>query len=87
MPTRTLPWTSAERAQRYRERQRGQGLVYSPGYAPSRLVDSFVEMGLLPQQDASDPRAVFAALIRAAERYVKKTERRDAKEPEDGVSR
>ena len=71
MPTRTPPWTPAECSWRYRQRQRGR-LLHTAGDVPLYLAEGLVETGLLPQQDASDPRALFAALIRAAEHYVKK---------------
>ena len=70
-PRKKPPLTDAERAQLYRRRD-SERLVYSAGDVPLRLAEQLVEVGELPQQDASDPRAVFAALIRAAERYVKK---------------
>ena len=70
MPTRTLPSTPAECSWRYRQRQQGR-LLHTAGDVPLHLAERLVETGLLPQQDASDPRALFAALIQAAERYVK----------------
>ena len=45
--------------------------MHTAGDVPLHLAERLVETGLLPQQDASDPRALFAALIQAAERYVK----------------
>ena len=63
--------TPAECSRRYRQRQQGR-LLHTAGDVPLHLAEGLVETGLLPQQDASDPRALFAALIRAAEHYVKK---------------
>ena len=72
MLTRKCPFTPAERQQNYRRRQL-EGLLYTAGDVPLRLAERLVEAGLLRQQDASDRRALFAALIRATERHVKKT--------------
>ena len=71
---------------RYRQRQRS-GLIYAVGYVPLRHAERLVETGLLRQQDASNPRALFAALIRASEGHVKKALRRNAQEAADGVNR
>ncbi len=56
---------------RYRQRQR-EGRLYAGGDVPLHVAEGLVDVELLPQQDASDPRALFAALIRASELYVKK---------------
>ena len=84
MPTRTPLSPQAQRMRRCRQRQR-EGLLYTAGDVPLRLAEMFVEAGLLPQKDASDPRALFAALIRASERHVKKELRRNAQEAVGGV--
>ena len=71
MPTRPLPLTPAECSWRYRQRTLGR-LLYVAGDMPLRLAEELVDAGVLPQQDASDRRALFAALVRAAEGYIKK---------------
>ena len=38
MPTRTTPWTAAERARRYRQRQREE-LLYAVADVPLRLAE------------------------------------------------
>ena len=74
MPTRKRPsHTAAERAKCYRQRQRQcETPLYEMGYAPLRLAEDLIEAELLKEQDASDPRALGAALIRASELYVQK---------------
>lgn len=72
MPTRTPTSTAAERQRRYRQRRR-DALVYTGVDVPQRLAEQLVEVGLLRQQDATDARALGAALIRASELHIKKT--------------
>ena len=71
---------------RLRQRQR-EGSLHSAGDVPLRLAEGLVETKSISQQDASDPRALFAALVRAAEAHVKKELRRNAQEPAGGVIR
>ena len=73
MPTHSYPSPGARRMRRHRQRQR-EGLLFTAGDMPLHLAEKLVEVGLLPQQDASDPRALFAALIRASEGYVKNSD-------------
>ncbi len=70
MPPRKPPLTQAECSWRYRQRTLGR-LLYVAGDMPLRLAEDLVDAGVLPQQDASDRRALLAALIRASEHYVK----------------
>ncbi len=66
MPTRPLsPAPEARRQREYRRRQR-EGLLYEVGYVPLHLAERLVEAGLLPQQEATNPRALGAALILAS---------------------
>ena len=71
MPTRKRPFSPAERQRSYRQRQR-EGSLHTAGDVPLHVAEGLVDVEVLPKQDASDPRALFDALIRASERYVKK---------------
>ncbi len=72
MPTRTLPLTPAERQRRCRQRRR-EGTLCAMSYVPLHHAEGLIDAGLLPQQDAADPRALGAALLQSSECHVKKT--------------
>ena len=73
MPPRPYPSPEARRARCYRDRQRQRETpLYTAGYTPLHVAEWLVEEGQLLPQDATDPRALCAALVMAVERYVKK---------------
>ena len=63
------PTSAAERQRRRRERKR-RGLVLAQAEVPDRIVDALVDQGLLPEAQATDPRAIGKALVNATEKSV-----------------
>ena len=65
----TGPTPAAERQRRRRERKRC-GLVLARAEVPDRIVDALVDQGLLPEAQATDPRAIGKALVDVTEKSV-----------------
>ena len=71
MPTRNRPSPEARRQREYRRRQR-EGLLHAVADVPLRHAEWLVEVGLLPQQEATNPRALGTALVNACAHLLKK---------------
>ncbi len=71
-PRKKPPLTDAERQRECRRRQR-EGTLCAVSYVPLHHAEGLIDAGLLPQQDAADPRALGAALLQSSECHVKKT--------------
>ena len=67
--TIAIPTPAAERQRHRRERKR-RGLVLARAEVPDRIVDALVDQGLLPEAQATDPRAIGKALVNAIEKSV-----------------
>ncbi len=63
------PVPDKERQRRCRERKRC-GLVLARAEVPDRIVEALVEQGVLPESQATDPRAIGKALVDVAEKSV-----------------
>ncbi len=63
------PAAAAERQRRHRERKR-LGLVLARAEVPDRLVEALVDRGVLPEAQATDPRAIGKALVDVTEKSV-----------------
>ncbi len=63
------PTPAAERQRRHRARKR-RGLVLARAEVPDRIVEALVDQGLLPEAQATDPRAIGKALVNATEKSV-----------------
>ncbi len=67
MPTR--PLTPAERQRRFRDRRK-HNLLVARVEVPTSLAEAMIDVGLLSEEDASDPQALGGALVEAVERLV-----------------
>ncbi len=63
------PTPDRERQRRCRERKR-RGLVLARAEVPDRIVEALVEKGVLPEDEATDARAIGEALVEVAEKSV-----------------
>ena len=67
--THQVPTPAAERQRRRRERKR-RGLVLARAEVPDRIVEALVDRGVLPEAQATDPRAIGKALVDVTEKSV-----------------
>ncbi len=63
------PTPARERQRRCRERKR-RGLVLAHAEVPDQLVEALVEQGVLPEDEATDARAIGEALVAVTEKSV-----------------
>ncbi len=71
MPPRPHPSPEAQRQREYRRRRR-EGLLYAVADVPLHLAEWLVEVGLLEQQEAEEPRALGTALVNASKDLLQK---------------
>ncbi len=67
--TSHVPIPDKERQRRRRERKR-RGLVLARAEVPDRSVEALVDRGVLPEAQATDPRAIGKALVDVTEKSV-----------------
>ena len=66
---RAAPSPAAKRQRRRRERKR-RGLVLAHAEVPDRIIEAFVDQGVLREAQATDPRAIGKALVDVAKKSV-----------------
>ena len=63
------PTPAAERQRRYRARQR-RGVVVAHVEVPTRVIEALIDKGLLPENKATEPWTLGAALVAAVKKLV-----------------